>query len=516
VPPGSYPYQQQPWQQPAQQYAYGQHTYSGYPPQAYGQPQAYPQSFQAFNQPQMAYSQAFQPGYTTAHYPPQTQSAASAHPSQPQSAWSTQSSYPQNSPPQTNNVSESIPPRQRNNSASLHKFSPPPVDTFKENANFVSLDATFISPTADDLTEDFFSESYFASHPEELDPNLSLGFITWHPPLPTKRPLPATFNEAEIEAIAPRKPLPTDDEAISDFFIFEKRHDAYISVRQTERWDQLKDSIIFKEIPAQCAEYLTASEVDAYKLRHDRQWSPSFAEATPESESQEQMDTVEGATNSSAPRDPPSTARGDSTNQPLYLLDSLEGAPKPDRPPQASQHSRHMSTSSATAQPLNRPRPLMPVRDQQQEDVLAALGVTGSPKIVYETPGPAFGAPQPQRANSNSNTGRPTSSTSDRGAPPTRQSSASHKPWESNGHGYSNGRPGSRPGSNSSQHTAHASGTGGDEEQRTPRPTANGTESRKRAFDDTEGVGLANIPEHDEDATPRPRHKHPRVDDTYR
>ena len=58
-----------------------------------------------------------------------------------------------------------------------------------------------------------------------------------------------------------------------------------------------------------------------------------------------------------------------------------------------SHHSRASSVSSQRSGVITRPRPLPPLRDSAQESVLAQLGVTGSPKLVYETPGPAFGPP---------------------------------------------------------------------------------------------------------------------------
>jgi hypothetical protein len=63
----------------------------------------------------------------------------------------------------------------------------------------------------------------------------------------------------------------------------------------------------------------------------------------------------------------------------------------------ASNHSRASSVTSRYS--TQRPKALEPIRDQAQDDVLAKLGVTGSPRLVYETPGPAFGPPASARSS---------------------------------------------------------------------------------------------------------------------
>lgn len=63
-------------------------------------------------------------------------------------------------------------------------------------------------------------------------------------------------------------------------------------------------------------------------------------------------------------------------------------------------HSRASSVVSNAGERIMRPVPLVPIRDGAQEDILAALGVTGSPKMVYQTPGPAVGAPDPRSRQS--------------------------------------------------------------------------------------------------------------------
>jgi hypothetical protein len=389
----------------------------------------------------------------------------------------------------------------------------------------VSLQPSSKISEADDLEDDYFSECYFASHPDEVNPDLSLGFITWNAPLPTKRPLPATFSEAELEAIAPRKVLPTDNEAISDYFIYAKRHDALLSVRQTEGWEELRDSLIFQEFPAVCPTTLSMSELlERYKSRHTSEWTVHERTPTPEPEvDDESQDAVGGAANTNG--DDPSHDNfqsGNASEQP-DMLGNLEHALQTNGTSQRPRHSRQASNTSSSAKPLSRPRPLLPVRDQDQESILAALGVTGSPKLVYETPGPAIGAPQTQGHTSFSQHNRTNSTPNPPGArqvpppppPPPGAPPQHHRSTSYGEYGYSNGYNGSRRSSNASQRTANGSDFDGDQDK-TPRAIANGTESRKRAFEDTDGGDLASISEQDEDATPRQRYKHPRVDDAFR
>lgn len=185
----------------------------------------------------------------------------------------------------------------------------------------------------------------------------------------------------------------------------------------------------------------------------------------------------------------------------------------------------------------------MPVRDRAQDDVLAALGVTGSPKMVYQTPGPAFGPPASQSregsvSRAHSRQSSVVSDTEATRAPPPPPSGqpryytrphSSHNTWQSHGppynHGYDGSRrgsnasyhssrpesSGSRPGSSASRHTANGSDFGGGADQdRTPRPKYQRTDSRKRGYEDYDQAGR------DDDATPKQqRYKQPRVDGAY-
>jgi hypothetical protein len=270
---------------------------------------------------------------------------------------------------------------------------------------------------ADELEHEFDSECYFARHPEEIIPELSLGIIEWHAPLPTKLPLPATFQEAELEALAPRKPRPSNDESISDYFTEDKVDEVGLSVRMTEVWDEVKDDPIFREFPEIPRYVLSVSEVRLkYRDRPLPSWNKRNPyEATPEPSRQATPMTVDGDRRNT-PANYQQDGDGVEQNDVLGDLEQALSANGSRHDPRYGSHSRAGSVSSQAGERISRPVPLQPLRDQAQEDILAALGVTGSPKMVsyawkvsdaheallttrpqvYQTPGPAFGAPPPE------------------------------------------------------------------------------------------------------------------------
>lgn len=397
-------------------------------------------------------------------------------------------------------------------------------ESFADNDDHTSLhDLDYLEKDFKDLEEDFFGERYFATHPDEIVPELSLGFLTWQAPLPTKRPLEATYGLAEVEAIAVRKELPTDDESISDYFIVAKRHEALLSVKQTEAWAEVRDSVIFKELAPVCDHHLSISEMlEKYRDRRDLNWVQRELSATPDTGSD--VHDFDHGTESLA--DLPSE-HGLQRVHSRALSEYSDGAGTFEHFSQSNgtakhrRHSRTTSMGSTSGQGMNRPRPLLPVRDPQQEDILAALGVTGSPKIVYETPGPAIGAPPPGRDRSRSRHSRQNSATSTtngrHGQAPQlnaghkRQRSSSHDPWRTDGRTYSNDRRGSA----SSQCTATGSDFNDEDQEQTPRAApSQAIESKKRAHDDGGDGDLSIIHEQDEDATPRAQ-KQRRVDNAF-
>lgn len=403
--------------------------------------------------------------------------------------------------------------------------------------------------TGEELEEDFDGECYFARNPEEINPELSLGLIEWKAPVATKRALPSTFKDAELEAVAPRPALASDDESVSAYFILAKRDEALLSVRQMDDWDEVKESLIYKEFPALCAEIISMPTLLArYQFRYDAEWAardPSEARSpTPELSRGPTPAQGEPGADLDQERETavPSREKSEVPNCQSGYLDNLEQALLSDNrrsmpPRQTPSHSRASSVASQHRGghgKITRPKPLPPVRDQTQEEMLAALGVTGSPKLVYETPGPAFG-PRPttlesERVNSRANS---VSSSNGRfpippppppppGPPPRSRNRNGHQSWnadsyvprQSNGHPrqWSNGHPQERRGSASSNRTAAGSDFDGDDNDATPRAKQSNNLSRKRSFADSQEDSRAR---HDDEETPKQRRKQPRVQDVH-
>lgn len=408
---------------------------------------------------------------------------------------------------------------------------------------------------------DFESEAPFAREPDAIQEDFSLGVIVWHPALPTKRALPSTFAEAELEALAPRKPLSSDDESISEYFINERDHENFLSVRQTDTWAEIKDDLIFVEFSEVCDEIIPMERLIANRNRPDPNWSapelvkvpsptptpePSQASTPSESHDYQKMTGQDGeesgagdmdldgsqddASQASVKLSPdPITAQPsvlDNLEQALFSTEADNGQRKPVyqvgrtngvRTARAgSQQPQH--DSYTTTRPT-RPKALPPIRDRNQEDLLASLGVTGSPKLVYQTPGPAIAPP---RANSAAPDPRNNPMYNYYGGlyapppPPMNQRSPSYDPWRAHEHSRSNGYDYERPNSVASQHTLPGSDFNPEDKETTPRPSFNRMDSRKRAYDDEDELADDGKRRQVDDTTPRARRKtQPRVAAAY-
>lgn len=209
------------------------------------------------------------------------------------------------------------------------------------------------------------------------------------------------------------------------------------------------------------------------------------------------------------------------------------------RPP-SRQGSRPRGRQSSQA-PQGKPI-IPPPKDNTQENILASLGVEGSPRMVYATPGPAYGpsitngqqsgtnsryvgttpcfhdsitnavshgsvgAMTPNNYNDRPNTYQPIqygpNSLVPPPPPPQHARSPSYDPWQVLDAGRSNGRGGDSPRSNASRGTA----TGSDfapimEEDNEATPKAKPT--LKRPFEDSES-DVDKTKRHD-DETPKAR-----------
>lgn len=394
----------------------------------------------------------------------------------------------------------------------------------------------------DALESDFDEECYYATHPEEIDPNFSLGMIESQFALPTKFPLPATFQEAELEALAPRAPRATNEDSISEYFTPEKREEVFHSVRTTAAWNNIKNDIIFREIPPTTRHLISRPELKRrFRNRPDSEYvENSFAcsrGATPHSPYEngsassgtQDHDVDAGATDfdRNDRRSHDMQIKAEDACEDDDVLFNLEQALQGDRARQQSHpvesierrrstHSRATSVSSRRSEKLSRPQPLPAIRDQAQEDVLASLGVTGSPKSIYQTPGPAFGPPPPGHDASARSSRRNSATAVAHNAvvvpppPPALEQpeqAAYLDPWDPYGNAK-NSRKTCRRGSASSQHTAAGSDFYEDTEA-TPKPKQ---DNRKRGHDDSQDDHPNGQVGFDNDETPRQRRKQRRVD----
>jgi hypothetical protein len=276
-----------------------------------------------------------------------------------------------------------------------------------------TFDQAYPGASFDDCPElleaEFDDECYYFDHPEEIENDLSIGWIESHSALPTPRPLPSTFSEAELEALAPRPHPSYSDDCISEYFTADKGEAQLNTVRLSEAWVEIKDDLIFKEFLQIGYETIRLDMMSQkYRNRADSKWDSSDSSASISHLARASIETTESADmghrRGSRPASRTGSRNGHRENNTLQPLDQAlmnggrRGSQGPNRPSSAmSNHSRASSVCSRYSNP--RPKALEPIRDQAQDDILAKLGVTGSPRLVYETPGPAFGPPASARTS---------------------------------------------------------------------------------------------------------------------
>lgn len=255
------------------------------------------------------------------------------------------------------------------------------------------------------LEAEFDEECYYFAHPEEIDKERSIGWIESHTALPTTRPLPATFSEAELEALAPRPEKEQADQCISEYFTAENREEQLNTVRLSNAWAEVKNDLVFKEFLQLGYETIRRDLMkQKYRNRIDTRWDRPDSSASISHFARASIETTGAFDHDQRRNSRPHTRNGsrsvrrESNDPPSYREQSQgnggrRGSQAPINRPSsaASNHSRASSVCSRSSN--QRPRALEPIRDQVQDDILAKLGVTGTPTLVYETPGPAFGPP---------------------------------------------------------------------------------------------------------------------------
>ncbi|KAF2744185.1 hypothetical protein M011DRAFT_480021 [Sporormia fimetaria CBS 119925] len=314
------PYPQYPQPQPYQYPQTNAPPATGYPqPQNYPAPQPFPAQPVAYNSyppqpapphvPQPPYPQPqswAQPGNQPPHVPGDAHYSTSSAPTAAYPATSTAPSYP----------------------ASGQGVSPTSgVATSNEKCEKPNL-------AGEEWDFDFDGPIWPKSN-EPVDQRLSIGVITWHPAKQVTRALPATFQEAEEQALKPPQEKFGNAESVSKYFTLENTHEAFLDVRQTDAWEEIKDDPAFVVFPdEQDTVYVSLEECIASRDRPDEPL-----------EEPKQVDSEEKVREAS-----------------WSVMDNLEQALAEEAQPT-------LSTAGKDAQ-----------RGETDEDILARLGVTGSPK----------------------------------------------------------------------------------------------------------------------------------------
>ncbi|KAF2265833.1 hypothetical protein CC78DRAFT_543061 [Lojkania enalia] len=347
-PPQNYP-QQPNYAQQGYPAAQGyQQPPQGYPPsQEYSQAPSYQVGLGYAPQPSTYQGYPSQPAPIDPNQPPysQTQSwqqppGASPYPPTPSEQYN-----PYGPPPHTPSL-----PSQDTNATPTPTSAQPvanqntPTTTQPSTAIDESNDKPQLFLAWDDWDFDFDGAIWPKSN-EPIDPNLSLGVIIWRPAKQVTRALPSTFDEAEEQALKPPAEKLGNGESVSNYFTLENSHEAFLNVRQTDEWRKIKNDPIFVIFPdAKDMDLIPIEECIANRDRPDE----------PYEEVQEDED--EGMEDST-----------------WNVMDNLEQA-------LSGQVADRVSSTLA--------KEAGPSRSQIQEDILASLGVTGSPKPPSNEPAP--------------------------------------------------------------------------------------------------------------------------------
>jgi hypothetical protein len=214
-----------------------------------------------------------------------------------------------------------------------------------EESNSVDKPQLFLA--WDDWDFDFEGAIWPKSN-EPVDPNLSLGVIIWHPAKQVTRALPCTFDEAEDQALKPAPEKLDNGESVSVYFMAENSHEAFLDVRQTDEWDNIRDDPIFVVFTDEDMQRNLVSLEDCIAQR-DR---PDEALTSIQEDDDEEMPDASWS-----------------------VMDHLEQV---------------LSTGRGTSLPSAVERQETSPTQSSQEDILAQLGVTGAPKPPSDGPQPSL------------------------------------------------------------------------------------------------------------------------------
>lgn len=337
-----------------------------FPPQPFGPTQGYaPQ--QPYSQPGYQWSQQNHPSQPPAtkpsHFPhvsphPQKQAGHPQYPNQPppintnQSAWPNAQGWQQPGSatyPSTNSFGASSANGQP---SSDHNPYPTPLSANPKSALPTPISAQPQSTTGEmtpgekpplflgwDDWEFDYDGAIWPKANEPVDPNLSLGVITWRPAKQVTRALPATFEEAEEQSLRPPPEKLGNGESVSLYFTTENSYEAFLDVRKTDEWYDIKDDPVFVVFNDEEMKKNLIPIQNCLALR-DRPDEP--VEDMVEKQDEDMHDST------------------------WSVMDHLEQA---------------LSGEMEDVKQLTPPNVAAKyTRDQAQEDILAKLGVTGSPK----------------------------------------------------------------------------------------------------------------------------------------
>ncbi|KAF2860741.1 hypothetical protein K470DRAFT_276638 [Piedraia hortae CBS 480.64] len=205
------------------------------------------------------------PGYIPGQPGPWQQNAGAYGPLTPMNRYNpSQQAYP-GSHHQPYPQHQQIHPPQSHSDQPPGTYSKPRQQFIPHPPHHIFPPRKHVSPsvtTSTSLETPYGSEAVYTRCPEEIDPRFSLGLITWHAPMPTRFPLPATYQEADLEALAQRNHKRELD-SISEYFTSDKLHEVGLNVRQTERWKEVCHDGIYKEFPRVPDKVLSFEEVRA-------------------------------------------------------------------------------------------------------------------------------------------------------------------------------------------------------------------------------------------------------------
>ncbi|KAI9713046.1 MAG: hypothetical protein M1820_001031 [Bogoriella megaspora] len=461
------------------------------------------------------------------------------------------------------------------------------------------------NPDADNQWDfDYYGEPWGKG---EVDPTFSLGqiskqitFITstwashcsldWKAPDPTVRAMSASYQEWEEEILEkakrPESKQPKVDkgadhekyrneldrvwqlidvDSVSKYYLPDDRDAALLPVRQTAKWQDVKDDIIFFEFRQDF------KAVPLGQLRANRKQN---SEANENDDAGSEMDIED-----EAEPELESSKQGEEKRDEDALGNLEQALHASEQPHETTADAKPATSSTPVLEKPNedQPQPNVLARDQDQEDALAALGVvSGSPKPIFPTPSPVEKPlyqdscslqeqgnlpvekpirnstipPQPQQSlplnqtsrNTTHDGSRPNELRSGRKAsyanqvtplhpppppPPMDEPSPKNDHWSAFGTSVfdQHRSPGAR--SNNSQHTLVGSDfhpdsndSGSPMSEVTQKPTLNRSESnlsRKRSYqDDGDDDRDGNERKRQEDnVTPRRKKKQPKVDAAY-